>query len=172
MRARVLLSCLLVACGTSDLTGGNSGAQDPVKGDRDGGALIDDDDQDDADDDDDVTTPDAGAPEEPGRDEEDAGTSDAAIGDGGASDPIEDILNDLAELTTCKPSQLNPVGECINVTCENSDSLAAAVCIFEQCGSLIQAVDPKCAECVIAAVSQDTLGLLNCIDGQAVVGSL
>jgi len=163
MRARVLLFCLLVACGTSDLTEGNSGAQDPVKGDRDAGALVDDDD---------VTTPDAGAPEKPSGDEEDAGTSDAAIGDGGASDPIQDILNDLAELTTCKPSQLNPVGECINVTCENSDRLAAAVCIFEQCGSLIQAVDPKCAECVIAAVSQDTLGLLNCIDGAAVVGSL
>jgi hypothetical protein len=105
----------------------------------------------------------------------DAGALDA---DGGVptlspepQDPVGEALENIAELTTCKPSQINPMVDCVTMTCEDPDPLVAAGCMVEMCGPLASAIDSRCGDCLMAAISQDPLGLLSCVDGEAVLGT-
>lgn len=119
-------------------------------------------------------------PEFPGTDGDAGGDGDGdAVGDGDAEvpqEPVEevptdelgDILESIAELTTCKPSEINPVMDCLSVTCEG-EPLSSLFCIVTDCLPLIEKVNPKCGDCMMAAISQDTLGLLNCVDVEGII---
>jgi hypothetical protein len=127
----------------------DGGDSDPIPGDGDG------------DGDGDQSLPpgdeDASTPLEPGE-------------DAGPKDPISEVIDQVAEFTTCKPEEVNPVIECLTMTCA-ADLLALPGCLLNECAKLIEAVNPKCRDCVIAAVMQDTTGLLeNCPDTGAITG--
>jgi hypothetical protein len=103
---------------------------------------------------------------------DDAGAAADAGGaskDAGPKGPLDPIL----EYTTCKPEEINPIVECITVTCPKApDPIALVNCELAMCAPLVNKVNPKCKDCVTAAVAQDTAGLLeNCLDLKAVTGT-
>ncbi len=161
MTTRPWLLCLLVAAFACDsgegASGGNLDSNDPSTATPDAGAGDEDDDDDGTD-----------SPADAGRQDEPIVADDAAVpstpADAGPADPIRDIIDTVTELTTCKPAQVNPVIDCFTKTCAG-DLLGLPGCLLEKCAPLIDKLDPKCKECVIAGVNQDTTGLLeNCLD--------
>jgi hypothetical protein len=144
------------ACADGSGSRGMGTLDDPATDPEDDGAPSDGDDGDDTSSpDDDGSEPDATSGDEaPG----DAGLDAEDGGKGGLLDPI-------LEYTTCEPDEINPVVECITVTCPmNLDPVALVSCMLEQCAPLVEAVNPKCRDCITAAIAQDTAGLLqNCL---------
>jgi hypothetical protein len=100
--------------------------------------------------------------------EADATAGDAPTADAGTSGPdasMGGLLDPILEYTTCEPGEINPVVNCLTVTCPmNLDPVALVSCMLDQCAPLVEAVNDKCKECITAAVAQDTAGLLqNCL---------
>jgi hypothetical protein len=158
----ILLGC---AVGCADGTGarGTDFSGDPsTQDDGDGDANPDDDG--DAIPGDDGAEADASADD--GDDGDGTSTEDAGPGgpDGGGG-----LLDPILEYTTCEPDEINPVVECVTVTCTmDLNPLALVDCMLAQCAPLVEAVNPKCKECITAAVAQDTTGLLeNCLKLEA-----
>lgn len=128
--------------------------------------------------------PDDGADDEnPGLPDDDDGSSEPDSGSDGDGDGFEPadagadgaqpgILDPVLEYTTCEPAEINPVVECLTVTCTMTlDPVALVTCMLDKCAPLVEAVNPKCKECITAAVAQDTAGLLeNCLKLEEVVG--
>jgi hypothetical protein len=166
MNLRTWLIVLGCAAGCADGTGarGTDFTGDPSTqdGDEDGDANPSDDG--DAVPTDDEAESDAGGDDDDGAPEGDAGTRGP---DGGG------LLDPILEYTTCEPDEINPVVECLTVTCTMTlDPVALVQCMLEQCAPLVEAVNPKCKECITAAVAQDTTGLLqNCLKLEAVPGT-
>ncbi len=161
MTARRLVLCVLwaaYACdGGSATSPGNLGSDDPSSI-SDAGEQAPELDEQDAGPGDGIDEPDDvdGAA--------DAGAPVLPPADAGPADPIRDIIDTVAEFTTCKPEEVNPVIDCFTKTCAG-DLLGLPGCLLDKCAKLIDALNPKCKECVIAGVKQDTTGLLtSCLD--------
>lgn len=102
-------------------------------------------------------------------------TSDAASPEGQSVQPdaaSPGLVDQAAEYLTCKPEELNPIVDCLTVTCPmQADPVTLVMCLTNDCGKLVEQVSPKCRDCVIAGVAQDTTGLVqNCLDTTPILG--
>jgi hypothetical protein len=125
-------------------------------------------------------TPDAGSPLSDAGDGFD-GPEDGADGSlppetasdaGSLADGAPDLIDQVTEYLTCKPEEIDPIVDCVLVVCPMApDPIALAGCLLQMCAPMVEAVNPKCRECVSAAVAQDVAGLLtNCLDTDTIVG--
>jgi hypothetical protein len=167
MTARPWLLCLIFAAFACDsgsgASPGHQGSDEPSTAAPDSGASVNDDSDEDGDE-----LADSGTPAQP---EAPSDAGPAPVADAGPKDPIRDIIDTVAEFTTCKPEEVNPVIDCFTKTC-TADLLALPGCLLDKCAKLIDGLNPKCKECVVAGVKQDTTGLLtSCIDSGATPGS-
>lgn len=90
----------------------------------------------------------------------------------GADGAMPGIVDQVTEYLTCKPDELNPVIDCLTVTCPmQGDPIALATCLTEDCTKLVEKVSPKCRDCVVAGIAQDTQGLIeDCLDTSTILG--
>lgn len=145
-----IIALLGVGCSDGSRDGENDVTGDPIDA-TDGGSTPP------------PSTADAAAP----------GTArDAAGPVNGMDGAMPGIVDQVTEYLTCKPDELNPVIDCLTVTCPmQGDPIALATCLADDCVKLVEQVSPKCRDCVVAGIAQDTQGLIeDCLDTSTILG--
>src|SRR5690349_7791254 len=75
---------------------------------------------------------------------DDGGEGDASSlppvsgGDAGPADPIGEVIDQVLDITTCKPEEVRPVVTCLTMTC-TQDLLMLPGCLLNECAKLIEA---------------------------------
>lgn len=102
----------------------------------------------------------------------DAGSADGGVAGDAGGDAAPDLLGEVGQFLTCKPEEINPVLDCVTVTCAmESDPLMLLNCLTTDCLKLVEQVDPRCGDCVLAGIAEDIAGLVtNCVDTSPIFG--
>lgn len=156
MASILTLSALILgsACGQTSRNGMGGVSSGPATASNDGGPSV--------------------SPDPPPQGSGPSVASDAASPEGqsGQDAASTGLVDQAAEYLTCKPEELNPIVDCLTVTCPmQADPVTLVTCLTNDCGKLVEQVSPKCRDCVIAGVAQDTTGLVqNCLDTTPILG--